>query len=44
MDNIASYCVSAWFMYPSMRQPDDIGPVKTFRKLTEEVVTFTERK
>jgi len=36
--------VSAWFMYTSMRQPDDIGPVETFRKLIERVFAFTERK
>ena len=36
--------VSAWFMYTSMRQPDDIGPVETFRKVIEHVLAFTERK
>jgi hypothetical protein len=36
--------VSAWFIYTSMRQPDDIGPVETFRKVIEHVFAFTERK
>jgi hypothetical protein len=36
--------VSAWYMYTSMRQPDDIGPVETFRKVIEQVLSFTERK
>lgn len=36
--------VSVWYAYPSMKEPDDIGPVETFRKIVEHLFSFTERK
>ena len=34
---------SAWEMYTSMRDPGDIGPVETFRKIVEHLLSFAER-
>ena len=36
--------VSAWFTYTSMRSPDDIGPVATFRNIVERLFSFTDKK
>lgn len=36
--------VSAWFMYPSMRSPGDIGPVETFRNIVEHLFSFANEE
>jgi len=36
--------VSAWFFYTSMRSPDDIGPVETFKNIVEHLFSFSDGK
>ena len=34
--------VSAWHMYPSMREPGDIGPVEIFKNVIDHLFSFAE--
>jgi hypothetical protein len=41
---VKSDSVSAWHMYPSMRNPKDLSPEEIFRETVEHLLSFAERK